>query len=86
MAQKTDAPDEARPTATEFIPAEENGIREDSSAGKRTLALTSDKGLEIVAEWPTDDEIENRVYICDECGHDENTESGIGLHLREHEQ
>jgi len=86
MAEDNNAMAEPRPTATEFIPASESGVRDDSPAEKRTLAPTGDKGVEIVGQWPTDDEIVNRIYICDECGHSESTESGMGLHLWEHQQ
>lgn len=73
------------PTATEFIPADENGLR-DEGAGVRYLQATGDKGLEVVNEDPYDDEVLNHVFICDECGHEEDTEDGMGHHLWEHQQ
>lgn len=69
------------PTATEFIPAAENGIR-DEGPGVRYLQLTGDGGLEIVNEEPYNDEVRNHVYICDECGQDEANESDMAFHLR----
>lgn len=69
------------PTATEFIPADENGVRDDQGPGLRYLQATDDGGMEIVNEEPADDEVLNHVYVCDECGHDEPTEDGMAHHL-----
>lgn len=69
------------PTATEFIPAEENGIRDDEGPGVRHLQATGDKGLELVNEEPHDEPIRNRVFICDECGHEEWVETDMAQHL-----
>ena len=69
-----------RPTATEFIPAEENGVR-DEGAGVRHLQSTDDGGLEIVTEEPYDDDVRNHVFVCDQCGKSEATEDGMAFHL-----
>jgi len=86
MAQNTDATD--APTATEFIPANKiPGPREHDRAQVRGLQrVQNGKGLELVYHEPYDDDIGNHVFVCDQCGHIEDTESGIELHLRtEHE-
>lgn len=70
------------PTATEFIPAEENGVRADQGPGVRYLQATKDGGLEIVNEEPYNDEVRNHVFICDECGQSEDLESDMAFHLR----
>lgn len=75
-------------TATEFIPAEE--VPEPNQTGKamvRGLQRVGDgKGLEVTYDEPHDESVENRVYICDECGHSEDAENAIEHHLRtEHE-
>lgn len=75
------------PTASEFIPADE--VPGPNRTGKpmlRTLQATGDGGLEIVSHEPYDDEVRNHVYVCDQCGSEEDTESGMGLHLWEHQQ
>ena len=77
------------PTATEFIPADV--IPGPNRTGKpmlRKLArVRSGKGVEVVGHEPAQDTVENHVYICDECGHDEATEDGIEHHLRtEHDK
>jgi hypothetical protein len=76
------------PTATEFIPTElVPDPNRTGNAMVRTLQrVRNGKGVEIAAHEPYDDEVENHVYVCDECGHSEDTEDGIELHLRtEHE-
>lgn len=80
MAAKNQTTTDA-PTATEFIPADENGVRGDQGPGVRYLQATGDKGMEIVNEDPYDDEVLNHVFICDECGHSEDLESDMGHHL-----
>lgn len=79
MAAKNTTDD--APTATEFIPADENGVRVDEGPGVRYLQATGDKGTEIVNEESYDDEVLNHCYICDECGHEEFSESDMGHHL-----
>jgi hypothetical protein len=87
MAQQTNATAEGAetlPTATEFIPAGEvAGPRDLDKPQARILKRVREgKGLEIASHEPYDDSVKNHVYICDECGHDEPTESGIEHHLR----
>jgi hypothetical protein len=85
MAQNSDTTNDAS-TATEFIPTDE--VPGPNRVGKpmvRILQATGDKGVEIVAHEPYDDVVRNRVYVCDECGHEEHTEDAIGHHLWEHE-
>jgi len=67
-------------TATEFIPADENGVR-DEGAGVRHLRGTSDGGLEVLNEEPHDD-VRNHVFVCDGCGHKEQTEDGMAHHIQ----
>lgn len=77
------------PTATEFIPADEvPGPNRSGKAMVRGLQRVRDgKGLELAYHEPHDNPVENHVYICDECGHSEDTEDGIEFHLRtEHEE
>jgi IS30 family transposase len=85
MSQNTQ-PDDA-PTATEFIPAEEvPGPNRTGKPMARILQSTGDKGVEVAAHEPYDDDVENHVCICDQCGHEESTEDAIGHHLTtEHE-
>lgn len=86
MAQYTDATADA-PTASEFIPADE--VPGPNRTGKpmlRTLQATGEKGMEIAAHEPYDDTVENHIYICDQCGAEESTADGMGLHLWEHQQ
>ena len=69
-------------TASEFIPADE--VPGPNRTGKpmvRILESTGDGGVEMVAHEPYDDTVENHVYVCDQCGHDEPTENAIGHHL-----
>jgi len=68
------------PTVTEFIPADQNGVRQEA-AGVQHLRPTADGGLEITMAEPANDSIENRVYICDECGHSESQETDIAAHM-----
>lgn len=70
------------PTATEFLPeGKPHHRRDDEGPGVRLLRATGDGGLEEVNVEPYDDEVQNHVYICDECGHSEDTEDGIAHHL-----
>ena len=66
------------PTVSEFIPGEQ--IDSDRNM-LRYLQATEDGGLEVAAHEPYDDTVENRVYICDQCGHDESTENAIAHHV-----
>ena len=84
MTVEVNTPDGTKeiPTATEFIPADE--VPGPNRTGKpmvRILQATSDGGVEIAAHEPAQSDVENHVYICDECGHDEATENGIAHHL-----
>jgi hypothetical protein len=76
------------PTATEFIPKSEvHGQNAPDAAMIRGLQRVTDgKGLECAYHEPHHEPVENYVYICDECGHSEDTEDAIEHHLRtEHE-
>jgi len=75
----TDAAEDAL-TATEFIPADENGLREEGP-GVRYLQATGDTGMEIVNEEPHDDDVRNHVFVCDQCGQSEDRASDMGQHL-----
>jgi len=86
MAQNTDATD--APTATEFIPANKIPVpRSRDCAQVRGLQrVQNGKGLELVYHESYDDEVESHIFVCDQCGQVDDTESGIELHLRtEHE-
>lgn len=69
-------------TATEFIPTDEvPGPDRAEQPMTRTLQATGDGGVELVAHEPYEGTVRNHVYICDQCGHEEATEDGIGHHL-----
>ena len=78
----TDDETEQIPTATEFIPADEvPGPNRTGQPMVRIHQATGDGGTELVAHEPYDDTVRNHVYVCDECGHSEDTADGIGFHL-----
>jgi len=79
MEQQTASND--APTATEFIPADENGYRTDTPAGARRIQATGDGGAEEVAILPCDGDVKNRVFICDECGQSETLDTDMAFHL-----
>jgi len=72
------------PTATEFIPTDEvaGPNRADKPMVRGLQRVSNGKGVEVAYHEPYDDEVENHVYVCDECGQSENTETDIAFHLR----
>lgn len=73
------------PTATEFIPADDvPGVNRTGEPMVKRLHATDDGGVLVGSHAQAQSGVENHVYVCDECGHDEPTENGIAHHL-EHE-
>lgn len=69
-----------KPTATEFVPAEEIPHSDENMV--KILQATEDGGLEVAAHEPYRDMVKNHVYICDQCGHSEDSESSMAKHLQ----
>ena len=88
MQGSTQRSDDA-PTATEFIPADEvpGPNRTDNPMVRGLQRVQNGKGVEVAYHEPYDDVVESHVYVCDQCGHAEDTEDAIEHHLRtEHEE
>jgi len=75
------------PTATEFYPADDPATGDDDRGMITSLQRVVDgKGIEQAYHEPYDDEVENRVVICDQCGQAEDSRKDMEFHLRtEHE-
>lgn len=73
------------PTATEFIPAEENGVRPDSPPGVRYHRLTGE-GMELINEEPAQGPVHDHAFVCDVCGYERPTLLEMGQHLQFHRE